>query len=175
MYIRPHQVKVDYGLPPINILSNYSFKDESEENSITYTDSQNHSNQHNVDSVFKVELSSSENDDDRVNNYNDHIDNGNNNDNNDQYKNSINENNLGNEFKSVSLTELKNQESSKYDSQNLFDLSTQVQPQYTSDRRTDTNVVQKYIRNIYDKNLKMSEFSDDDLDFTDSTSISEQN
>ena len=167
LYIRPHQVRIDFGLPPINVLTKYSFIDETEE------DVNNNAKENVIDSYSYKSDSMESNSIDSIDS-NDSIEsvkNANNIQNNNTYDidnttdDTINDSIHTNNFKPVLLTELKNQDSFKYNSDDLFALSTQRNTQRNTqenDRRTDTNMIQNAMQHIHDDNLNSSsEFSND--------------
>ena len=180
LYIRPHQVRVDYGFPPVNALTNYSFIDETEDN----LDNKHNQNAINDIDSYSIESDSIESDSiesdsiesDSVNCLKSEDNKNNDSINSDSLKkfhdkmmesvstddsliNQIKSNNI-NKFKPVPLTELKNQESFKYNSDDLFALSTQFNSHNSYDKRTDTNMIQDAMQHIHDNNLNSSsEFS----------------
>lgn len=157
LYIRPHQVRIDYGLPPMNILQSYSFMDETEEqNNLKNNGGNIDSYSYKSDSIESnsfehISDSDSDNDNDSIKKPNEKL-----------CYNRSTDDSLINEIKPTLLTELKNQDSLKYNSDNLFALNSQSNSQYTHDKRTDTHMIQNAMQHIHDENLNSSsEFSTD--------------
>lgn len=182
LYIRPHQIRVDYAPPPVNVLTNYSFMDETEDenNKLLMNKGNNEIDSYSYESD-SIE-SDSIDDIDSVDSVDSDIK---------QYHNKLmehmstddiqeNEDKLDttnstetdiqiNKFKPESLTELKNQESFKYNSDDLFALSTQINSQYTHDKRTDTSMIQDAMQHIHDDNMNSSSEFSNDLNVTNSS------